>query len=502
LLRADLARFELVGGQIVPEWLGPEDHPWLRDLLDRAGASVGRTVRELDQRLGAPLPRSAPPGRVRMASEVVRGLVETEATGARAPEVREAVFLASSVRRRAGDWSRDLALEDAARALGAPVRDVERALLGDLPSERTVRPLDLGPAELALRVNQALANTLLQRATTLEIEAYGNSRDLVRHVRRRGLICVVRRAPDGLRLDISGPFAVFRRTTLYGRAYASILPRLPWCERFALRATCALTGGSGELRLGPGDPIYPAAPPRRFDSKLEEAFARDLAKRHPDWGLVREPEPVEVDGTLVFPDFALYRLAEPHRRWTVEIVGFWTPEYLRTKLERLRQTPGWIVAIDRRLNCSDDDLPPTLGVVRFDRKVPVDEIVALADRLPPEAPTETASLGLRALFVDWAGRKPAADPVHARLATLEAGAEAALALRDGRCFVVDLHGQPLAALSATEGERWAERIDRVRAVRVREVVARTRADSGGPFRGQLKVDRWLVPLLDVVWEAA
>jgi len=72
-----------------------------------------------------------------------------------------------------------------------------------------------------------------------------------------------------------------------------------------------------------------------YDSKLEERFARDFRRVAPDWDLIREPEAVQAGDTLIFPDFALRHRGDG-RRWLVEIVGFWTRDYLERKLALLR----------------------------------------------------------------------------------------------------------------------------------------------------------------------
>ena len=92
--------------------------------------------------------------------------------------------------------------------------------------------------ELALRSNLALVQGLLFHATVLRIDVEGNTRILVRHAKWRGLICTVaeRSAPGGAALEISGPFALFRNTRLYGRALGELVPLLAWCPRFRLQA--------------------------------------------------------------------------------------------------------------------------------------------------------------------------------------------------------------------------------------------------------------------------
>jgi predicted nuclease of restriction endonuclease-like RecB superfamily len=125
------------------------------------------------------------------------------------------------------------------------------------------------------------------------------------------------------------------------------------------------------VTLASGDPIFPSAEPRRFDSKVEERFARDFGRRLPGWTVVREPEPIQTGRHLVFPDFALHPRHEPGARWFVEIVGFWTAEYLAAKLERLRaaRIPNLVLCIDEERNVGPSDLPSAVRVVRYRRRV-------------------------------------------------------------------------------------------------------------------------------------
>ena len=142
-----------------------------------------------------------------------------------------------------------------------------------------------------------------------------------------------------------------------------------------------IDGKAATLTLQSGDPIFPSREPRRFDSKLEKRFAREFGKLAPEWDLAREPEPVEADGTLIFPDFALWRRDMPKRRWLLEIVGFWTPEYLRHKLARLRaaRLSNLIVCIDVERNCADEELPPNAPVIRYRRKIDVAEVLRVME---------------------------------------------------------------------------------------------------------------------------
>jgi predicted nuclease of restriction endonuclease-like RecB superfamily len=184
-------------------------------------------------------------------------------------------------------------------------------------------------------------------------------------------------------LEISGPYALFRRTLLYGRALASLVPVLRTCERFELSAEADLRGRLLRVALRSGDPIFPDTPlSRRYDSKLEERFALDFQKMATDYDLVREPEPLRSGDHLIFPDFAVYHRRNPARRILIEIVGFWTPRYLRDKLERLRVAgcSDMILCIDDSLNCADEDLSGARHVIRFKRRIDPEVVFAIVEK--------------------------------------------------------------------------------------------------------------------------
>ena len=200
-------------------------------------------------------------------------------------------------------------LVDAAHRLEITPDALEQALFSDAPSERILR----GPAEpptsseLALRVNLALAQSVLRRASAVEVAAHENARAVFRQARLRGLICIVHPGANTAeaQLSISGPFALFRHTLVYGRALSELVPLLARSPRFDLSASVLLNGEKVRFELTTGDPIFPAKETRRYDSRLEERFARDMTRHAPDWDLIREPEAIAAAGSLIFPDFLL-----------------------------------------------------------------------------------------------------------------------------------------------------------------------------------------------------
>lgn len=368
-----LLSYSVAGNVVVPHFLGEQDHPWLRGLLEEHERFIGRPQRELDARLREPLPCESPPRKLKLAIQVLTRLRRGHRNTAVVPPRRARALVFVEVARTPAPPL--TVLSTVASSLGVTIAELEGSLFADLPGERLVgAPAHaLSAGELALRTNLALVQTLLFQATTVRIDVEGNTRVLVRHAKLRGLICTIaeRSGRSGTSLELSGPFVLFRNTRLYGHALGEFVPLLAWCPRFRLQANCVIRGRHLTLQLGTGDPIFPASAPKQYDSRIEERFAREFRQLAPDWDVVREPEPIPADDTLIFPDFALEHRSNPSRRWFLEIVGFWTPDYLTRKLARYRSArlSNLILCIDESRNCAEAELPPGARVVRFRRWV-------------------------------------------------------------------------------------------------------------------------------------
>lgn len=377
--------------------LGPQDEPWLRVLRAEVRRYEGRRQRDLLERLAEPLPCAAPHFKRRAATRVLLRLWRRERVTALPPmEVRARLFAAAAQadtgptpKRTDADGALDRAalVTATAASFGVTAGELEEALFADLPSEGIVRAPALVPevGELVLRTNLAIAQAALMRAAVVHLRVEGAVRPIVRLAKLRGLLCTITDASpaEAPVLEVSGPFALFRHTLLYGRALAGLLPQLAWTARFELRASVRLRGRIVDVDLASGMPLFPATAPAPFDSRLEERFAADLGALTTDWDLLREPEPVRAGGTLIFPDFLLRHRIQTDRRVLVELVGFWTPEYLEQKVARLRQAQAGpiVLCVDEARACAAEALGPDLPVLPYRRRVDARAVLALAEAL-------------------------------------------------------------------------------------------------------------------------
>jgi uncharacterized protein len=371
--------------RLVLSYLSPYDEPWLEALLAECARFVGRKQAELQERLREPLGVPAPRSKLRVAAQVLERLLPENPQRSPLPrEVRARVFAAAAHT----FVSRQQVLAGVARELSVDVPTLELALFADLAGQRRIAalPPDLSAGRLALLANQALVHTFLKRALRVRIKAWGSAHTLVKQARRLGLICLVStlagpspHGEPGVVLDISGPFALFRKTELYGRALASLLPHAARCQHFELEAACALGRGAPLATLGvsPSDPIFAATEPSAFDSRVETRLRRELERLKANWRWVLEPSPVASPEGLHFPDVELVHASDPERRWQLEIVGFWTPEYLR---QRLAATSGaglrFILCVDEARRCSEQDFPADPRVFRYKTRIDVKRLLA------------------------------------------------------------------------------------------------------------------------------
>jgi predicted nuclease of restriction endonuclease-like RecB superfamily len=130
---------------------------------------------------------------------------------------------------------------------------------------------------------------------------------------------------------------VLRVTRRYGVALARFLPALIACRDWKLHAVLQTrrAGWLASLDLTAEDGLHShLPPPEEFDSKLEATFAARWGEKRDGWSLQREGDILQVGQKTFVPDFAFRH--DDGRTVLLEIVGFWTPEYLQAKFQTLR----------------------------------------------------------------------------------------------------------------------------------------------------------------------
>lgn len=246
--------------------------------------------------------------------------------------------------------------------MGLSPEEVEAGLYGDLIENHILTVFqETEPLWLLNRYNLALAQGILYGCTEMRLIAYRNLpvryKQLFKFIKFYRLMHQVKGdLESGYEILLNGPVSMFKLSRKYGIHMATFLPALLFCTKwkmisdikcpdgktrdFSLDDTCGLIShynDSGE-----------------YDSLLEEKFASRFQELNSPWLLERETEIVNLKETVFIPDFT-FRHREDNRIAYLEIVGFWSPDYLRRKFKKLQSSSmNTIVAISKDLNVSEE----------------------------------------------------------------------------------------------------------------------------------------------------
>ncbi|QEG41954.1 DUF790 family protein [Roseimaritima ulvae] len=267
-----------------------------------------------------------------------------------------------------------------AAELGTPWPQIQSRLFADVFELQTLRKFDetFSPLDLLSLYNVSQTQATLYRATRMQIDAQQELKTIVRHAKLAGLMHRIAKRPAAVpyyRFDFDGPQSVLRQTWRYGIRFARLLPKLLALPGW--RLTAWVIGPDQQpflLRVSPRDRLRTTlAPPDEFDSALEQQIYDAWQKEPVDgWDLQREAELLYCGQTVLTPDFVL-RQADTERTVLVEVIGFWTPEYLQEKSRRLTQflqadaaagqsRREWLLLFDQQGIAAKLELPEDLAV--------------------------------------------------------------------------------------------------------------------------------------------
>jgi predicted nuclease of restriction endonuclease-like RecB superfamily len=224
---------------------------------------------------------------------------------------------------------------------------------------------------LLTRYNLALAQAVLYDATRMRIRVWDHFSTVFSYVKLFGLMHrIYPIETDGTRVEatdqaegyeavLDGPASLFSQSRKYGIRMANFLPALPLCDQWEMEAEIVDDDASNTtLRFNldhtTGLSSHYSAQDA-FDSDLERTLAQKWERANTDWTLLREDDVLDLGAEVMIPDFALEH--PDGRRAILEIVGFWTPEYLEEKLTKIHDADldHLLVAVSERLECSADD---------------------------------------------------------------------------------------------------------------------------------------------------
>jgi predicted nuclease of restriction endonuclease-like RecB superfamily len=278
--------------------------------------------------------------------------------------------------------NRQRIIETIASEMALTPENFEEFLYADLDDELILEKFTPPLAcELLEQYNLSLSQTLLFDSTELSFSTSGNWQRLFHTIKKLGLIYEVYQ-DNGLLVKIDGPTSLFKLTRRYGISIAKLLPIIVANSEWTIRAkilwkyTNEICNFKIESKKHSSLLGKPSLPPVTYDSVAEESFASQFQALKSDWNLKREPEPVPAGTQVIIPDFSLERGVI---KVYLEIVGFWTEEYLRRKAEKLNQIEAkMLLLVNEALACeklSALEKRPQLNFIYYHDKIPIASIL-------------------------------------------------------------------------------------------------------------------------------
>jgi uncharacterized protein len=295
--------------------------------------------------------------------------------------------------------TRQEVLQDVVDALGLSIEELDEMLFAD--RHASYRLTDVGPAwtpsTLLARYNLELARGTLYWASHITIEVSSNYKDLWKYIKLFKLMFWAEpKQGGGYRIDLDGPISPFVSSTLrYGRQLAAFLPALFLCEQWRMHAYVYPPQGRGKMLYCLDHTSSLHSHFKRsgeFDSRLEADFAREFEQKvggkRGHWRLTRESEVLLLGDTVMVPDFVLTDTRDEKRRILIELVGFWHPNYLRRKVEKVHAAncAHLLLLVYKGLNVTEEAFQDSASQVIFFQQKPVlkevmEAVEAMAEQL-------------------------------------------------------------------------------------------------------------------------
>jgi len=392
-------------GRVVPDRLTRRRHEqYLRyaaRMLEVYRSGVGRTRRQLHRDVAAVLAGEddCPQRRIDAFCKLLDDVSQYRRdTAGKAAELRRRVFHLAAPHHPLVETRDRLFDSDAAEVrqriadeLNRPWEEIDRELFADVVEfhrlERFEGYADSGA--LLARYNVAQVQVALFDAVSMTVWAGDDLKTILRYAKLARLMhTIVRTGPGAYRIRLDGPASAMRQTRRYGVAMARFLPALLACSSWRMHAVLRTRrrGYTASLELSPADGLTShLPPPADFDSDLEAAFAERWGEEPRDgWTLRREGEILHQGQKTFVPDFAFHH--DDGRVALLEIVGFWTPEYLQTKLETVSTFADRPILLALADASRRDSLDLPGEVIPFKASLTVKDVLARLDAVARDAP--------------------------------------------------------------------------------------------------------------------
>lgn len=370
MLTSDLAISRQRGKKIEPHYISPADTNFLQvagDLIAIVGQHIGSRREELNAELDEYIGTGTD-------YRILRGLIKLLTDrctfkvfqGVEPSEIRRILFFKAKTHHpvSASQEIRQQVIVEAASELKYSPDELIANLYADLPDNQRLIDFEKpAPAELIDSFNLAQAQALLYRSVEMHLwiepQTAASYRQLFESIKAHRLIHQISgSAARGYEIRLTGPVAMFHRSQKYGIQMSVFLPALLLCKGWRMQAEIeSKFSGSVMYEMTSRDTRLRSSLLEITGSEnpLAEKLKTNWAKAAGNWILKESHEVIDLGESAFAPDFVL--TDADGRRVYLEVMGFWTPEYLTTRLQQFTRAKfkDFILVVSEELRGSRDN---------------------------------------------------------------------------------------------------------------------------------------------------
>ena len=268
-------------------------------------------------------------------------------------------------------------MEEASSYYNISKEKIEESIFSDLLEEQILISFKPpSPLNVIKKYNLSSMQTLLFNALELSFFVKGNYQEIFRQINYLGLMYEIEKDE----IKVTGPASLFKKTKKYGSSLARLLTSIIKAENWKITAKIETISGNEpkiyNFELSSSDDVLLPINNKKimpFDSEVEAQFYRDFKTFNLGWEIKREPTFIKAGNYVIIPDFGFYKYG---MEYYLEVVGFWTPEYLKKKILKLNNAEiNIIVAVNKNLNCKKEDFPG--NVIFYKNRIPIKPIIKI-----------------------------------------------------------------------------------------------------------------------------
>ncbi len=376
MLAKTLLIVDFKGGNITPSYLFDLELP--EQIISIFKENEGKKLKTIRREIKNFESGRSDYKRIRGLAELIKRKCEfAQSTNLDAVKIRRKLFERGFV---IDENERSLIVQAISEEYGTLKQDIEKGMFADLEEEHVLTKIGvLDPEKLVQEYNLSLTQTLLFNATEMTFTVDEAYQQVYRTINYLGLMYET----DGTEIKVNGPVSLIKNTKRYGSSFAKLIPYIIKSNNWSIEAKIEMERGN-ELRIFTfnlnSKNTIPLPTSKKedveFDSEVEEQFYKAILLHAPDWEIKREPTFIKAGNHVIIPDFGFYK---GDITIYLEVVGFWTPEYIQKKIKKLNQTETKIiVAVNQNLKCSRADFPDK--VIFYKKRIPVKPILEILKR--------------------------------------------------------------------------------------------------------------------------